>query len=105
MHNQEGALEQNRSKAQPNIRTGLEYQHGSHPGLARNPPEQGGGDWAGPGCDRTHGADALPPAPPGPTFLWQCIQCTGRRLHAVFPKIPEQTNHPQDIKGGPLFTF
>jgi hypothetical protein len=60
MHNQEGALEQNRTKAQPIPRTGPEYQCGRPLGPANNPLEQGGGEWAGSGCDRTQGAGAPP---------------------------------------------
>jgi len=47
MRNQEGSLEQNRSKAQPNLSTVPEYQYGSPPGPASNPPEQRDGKWAG----------------------------------------------------------
>ena len=49
MRNQAGALEQNRSKAQPNLRTGTKYQRRSPLGPTSNPLEQGSGKWAGPG--------------------------------------------------------
>ena len=78
-----------------------EHQRRRRPGPAKSPHAEGGGQARSLGCSRTLGAVALPPALLGPTFLWWCIQCTGRRLHAVFPKIPEQTDHPQAIKGGP----
>ena len=63
------------AKAQPNFNFGLEYRRVSHLGPANNPPEQGGGEWAGLGCGRTHGAGAPPLAPLSPTLLRRCIQC------------------------------
>ena len=92
----EDVFKQNRSKAHPNFRLGPEYHHDRGPGPPRSPHAKGGGQACGLG-----GVVAPPPAPPGPTFLWRCTQCIERRLHAVFPKIPEQTDHPQAIKGGP----
>ena len=63
------------SKAHPNFRLEPEHQCGCHLGPASNPPEQGGGEWAGLGCGRTHGAGAPPLAPLSPTLLRRCIQC------------------------------
>ena len=50
------------SKGHPNFRLGPEHKCGSHIGLANNPPEQGGGEWASLGCGHTLGVGAPPPA-------------------------------------------
>jgi len=42
-----------KGESPPTCQTWAKHRCGSHPGPARNVLEQGGGEWAGPGCGHT----------------------------------------------------
>ena len=61
----------NKQRSPPTRQDWAGHHRGSHLGPASNPPEQGGGKRGSPGCGRTLGAPALPPALLGPSLFWR----------------------------------